>query len=99
MLKREFFDEVSEKVTDVTGVELCKMLISHSEECTDAKYILVKALSKIGFSDTDISMQIGCTRQAVGYIKNNYKKSDKWILSNHWQIVSKWIESKYLMSK
>ena len=99
MRKEDIFQELAGKVAEVTGVGYNDVLGNHSEECTDARYILVKALAKLGFTDTDISIHIGCTRQAVGYLRNNYKKAGKWILSSYWQIVSKWMENKYFERK
>lgn len=98
-MKREIFNEVIKKVEETTGVNRDNMMKCTSEECTDARYILIMALCKLGMSDTEIGKFIGRTRQAVNYLKNSYKKVNKWTIANDWQAVSKWVSNEYLTSK
>lgn len=95
-MKQNLFTQVSEKVSETTGISIPDMLTSVSEECTDARYLLIRALTALSFTDIDIARHIGRTRQAVGYLRSKYKRSKKWTLANDWKTISKWIESNYL---
>ena len=95
-MKQNIFTQVSEKVSETTGIPIPDMLSSCTEECTDARYLLICALTALSFTDIDIARHIGRTRQAVGYLRNKYKRSRKWTLANDWKTISKWLESNYL---
>ena len=99
MKKENLFTQVSEKVSEITGIEISQMLSSTTEECTDARYLLIRALSALDFTDIDIARHIGRSRQAVGYLRSKYKKSRKWTIANDWQSLRKWIENTFLNSK
>jgi hypothetical protein len=99
MKKENLFSLVSEKVSEVTGIGIPQMLSSTTEECTDARYLLIRALSALDFTDIDIARHIGRSRQAVGYLRSKYKKSRKWTIANDWQSLRKWIENTFLNSK
>lgn len=96
MKKENLFTQVSEKVSEITGIEIPQMLSSTTEECTDARYLLIRALTALSFTDIDIARHIGRTRQAVGYLRSRYKRSKKWTLANDWKIIVKWLENNYL---
>lgn len=98
MKNEDIFEEVMSVVSDVTGMSERDILTSRTEEATDSRYLLVRALSKLGFTDTELASTLGCTRQAVGYLRNRYKKSGKWVLENGWKSISKWVENRYLDS-
>jgi len=98
-MKTKFFNEILQKVADVTGLDREKILYGKCEESTDARYILIHALYKVGMSLLDIANLTCRTRQAVGYLMNNYKKSQKWMLENDLKSVLKWVESNYFSSK
>lgn len=98
-MKQNLFTQVSEKVSETTGIAIADMLSSVTEECTDARYLLIRALTALSFTDIDIARHIGRTRQAVGYLRSKYKRSKKWTLANDWKTISKWIENNYLQSK
>lgn len=99
MKKEEIYLDVYNKVIEITGVE--KEVLNHSqcENGTDARYLLVNALNKLGMTDTEVSVLLGKTRQSVGYLRHNYKKSDKWMLANQWKELRKWLESEYFSCK
>ena len=99
MCKKELFNEVLGKVCELTELSEEKVYKSNMEECVDARYLLVKALYKLGFTDTEVSELIHHTRQSIGYLRNNYKKSNKWILANNWKAICKWLEYNYLSNK
>ena len=95
-MKQNLFTQVSEKVSETTGIAIPDMLTSVSEECTDARYLLIRALTALSFTDIDIARHIGRTCQAVGYLRSKIKSSKKWTLANDWKTISKWLESNYL---
>lgn len=95
-MKQNLFTQVSEKVSETTGIAISDMLSSVREECTDARYLLIRALTALSFTDIDIARHIGRTRQAVGYLRNRYKRSKKWTLANDWKTICKWLENNYL---
>lgn len=95
MCKEGIFQEVLNKVTEVTGIDSNEVKSSKMEYATDARYILIKALVRLGFSNWDISVFLGCSRQAVGYMYNHYKRT-KWTLENDLKCVLNWVENEYL---
>lgn len=98
-MKKELFKEVCKKVEEVTGTTEQDIMQSTNEESTDARYILVLSLYRLGLTDTEIGKFIGRTRQAVNYLRNCYKKSNKWSLNHDWQAISKWLANEFLTSK
>lgn len=99
MRKDEVFRDVMEVVARVTGLSERELLESRTEEATDGRYLVVRALAKLGFTDSDSASVLGCTRQAVGYLRNRYKKAGKWLLENEWKSLRKWLENEYLEGK
>lgn len=71
-MKDSIFNEVLEKVSEVTGIERTTIIHSNKEEATDARYILIKVLVSMGFTESEISEKLGCKRQAVNYAKNHF---------------------------
>ena len=99
MTKNEIFTEIAQKVTEVTGVPHNDLIQSQREASTDARHLLVRALYKVGLTDSDTASLIGKTRQAVAHMRHHYARGDKWLLENHWQIISKWLANNYFQSK
>lgn len=99
MKKEILFHQVSELVSETTGIPVPSMLTSTAEDCTDARYLLVRALTALDFTDSDIARHVGRTRQAVGYLRSKYKKCEKWTIANSWKTISKQIENRYFQSK
>lgn len=99
MNKQIIFSQVSAFVADTTGIPVPLMLTSTAEDCTDARFLLIRALSTLSLTDTDIARCIGRTRQAVGYLRSSYKRGRKWTIENDWQTIRKWIENQYFKSK
>lgn len=89
---------MADKVTEVTGVGQEELIQSQKEASTDARHLLVRALSKIGFTDSDIASLIGKTRQSVGYMRHHYMRGNKWLQEKNWQIISKWMENNYFQA-
>lgn len=98
-MKENLFQSVSAFVSETTGIEVPCMLSSTTEECTDARYLLIRALSALDFTDIDIARHIGRTRQAVGYLRSKYKRCKKWTIANDWKIIRQWLENNYFKSK
>lgn len=94
MCKEELFNEVLEVVSNVTGIDPKEIVNSRKEECSDARYILVKFLSK-RIPSVNIGELLGRTRQGVGSILNR-DKAENWIISRNWQETVKQLESKGL---
>lgn len=98
-MKTELFNEILNKVAEETELDKESILHSNKEECTDARYILIQSLIRLGFTDTDMAALMGKSRQTICYMRNSYKKVGKWTLENDLQSIRKWVENKYLSSK
>ncbi len=94
MCKEELFNQVLEVVSNVTGIDPKEIVKSRKEECSDARYILVKFLSK-RIPSVNIGELLGRTRQGIGSILNR-DKAENWIMSRNWQETVKQLESKGL---
>ena len=94
MCKEELFNQVLEVVSNVTGIDPKEIVKSRKEECSDARYILVKFLSK-RIPSVNIGELLGRTRQGVGSILNR-NKAENWIISRNWKETVKQLESKGL---
>jgi hypothetical protein len=78
-MKESIFNEVLQKVAEVTGIDPSSIIHSNKEECTDARYILIKVLLSMGFTENEVSGKLGCKRQAVNYAKNHFDdRLRKW---------------------
>lgn len=78
-MKDSIFNEVLEKVSNATEVNVDSILHSNKEECVDARYILIKVLVSMGFTESEVSGKLGCKRQAVNYAKNHFdERLRKW---------------------
>lgn len=97
MKKEEIFEEVLSVVSEVTGVGKADIRANRNEESTDARYILVRYLSKIIPCST-ISGLLGRTRQGIHSILAR-DKGDSWMVSTNWKEVVKRLESKYFIIK
>lgn len=98
MKKKEIYRDIVDMVVEVTGIEECEILKSNREECSDARYVLVLALSKI-MSDCEIGKLINKSRQGVYFIKSNDAKLKKWSVASNWKAISKRIASNYFICK
>ena len=65
----ELYQDIIITVCDVTGIDEADILHSNREECADARYLLVMALSKM-MTDEEIGRVIHRTRQGVSYCGN-----------------------------
>lgn len=91
MCKEELFNKTLDIVSSVTGISENDILKSRTEECSDARYILVKFLwSRLPC--VVIGNLIGRTRQGVRSIMNR-EKADTWLVNRNWKEVVKQLES------
>lgn len=78
-MKTKLFNEILDKVAEVTEIHPEEIFKSNKEECTDARYILIQLLFKMGFTDTEVSERMGCSRQSINYAKNHFEERlGKW---------------------
>lgn len=92
MCKSEIFKEVLQTVCDVTGLSEHDVLFCKTEECTDARFLLVKYLWRL-MSCVSIGQLINRTRQGVISILQR-KKGDSWLMERNWKEIVKRLESK-----
>lgn len=97
MSNEEVFEDVLHSVSDVTGLSSKEILYNRNEECTDARYLLVKYLWRL-MSCVCIGKMIGRTRQGVRSIMER-TKGDTWLLTRNWKEIVKRLESKGYESK
>jgi hypothetical protein len=92
MCKDEIFKEVLQTVCDVTGLSERDVLFCKTEECTDARFLLVKYLWRL-MPCVSIGKLIGRTRQGVNAILQR-EKGDSWLMGRNWKEIVKRLESK-----
>ena len=97
MSNEEIFEDVLHSVSDITGLSSKEILYNRNEECTDARYLLVKYLWRL-MSCVCIGKMIGRTRQGVRSIMER-TKGDTWLLTRNWKEIVKRLESKGYESK
>lgn len=92
MCKGEIFKEVLQTVCDVTGLSEQDVLFCKTEECTDARFLLVKYLWRL-MPCVSIGQLISRTRQGVNAILQR-GKGDSWLMERNWKEIVKRLESK-----
>lgn len=97
MCKERIFKELMEVVSEITGISESDILLSRTEECTDARYLLVKYLWRF-LPCACIGELIGRTRQGVRSIMQR-EKGDTWLMVRNWKEIVKRMESKGYESK
>lgn len=97
MSKDEVFNEALQTVSDVTGLSSKEILYNRNEECTDARFLLVKYLWR-WMPVVCIGGLIGRTRQGVRSILQR-EKGDTWLMKRNWEEVVKQMESKGFKGK
>ena len=97
MSNEEIFEDVLHSVSDVTELSSKEILYNRNEECTDARYLLVKYLWRL-MSCVCIGKMIGRTRQGVRSIMER-TKGDTWLMERNWKEIVKRLESKGYESK
>lgn len=85
-MKTKIFNEILGKVAEVTEIDSDNILHSNKEECVDARYVLIQLLFKMGFTDTEVSERMGCSRQSVNYAKNHFEERlGKWSVRTNYR--------------
>ena len=97
MSNEEIFEDVLHSVSDVTGLSSKEILYNRNEECTDARYLLVRYLWRL-MPCVCIGKMIGRTRQGVRSIMAR-TKGDTWLMERNWKEIVKRLESKGYESK
>ena len=97
MKNEDIFEDVLSVVSDVTGVERTDIRANRNEVSTDARYILVRYLSRL-MSCATIGVLLGRTRQGVRSILSR-DKVDTWLVETNWKEVVKRLSSKYFICK
>ena len=92
MSTSEIFEEVLQTVCDVTGLSERDVLFCKTEECTDARFLLVKYLWRL-MPCVSIGKLISRTRQGVNAILQR-GKGDGWLMERNWKEIVKRLESK-----
>lgn len=92
MKKYEIFRDVMEVVSAVTGLSERDIVLSRTEEATDARYLLVKFLWRM-MPCVSIGKLIGRTRQGVRSIMQR-GKGDTWMMARNWEEIVKEMERK-----
>lgn len=73
MNRREYFDFILGKVCEMTELSVEKVCKSNLEECVDARYVVIAALSD-KLSDKQIAEVSGWSVQLVNKAKNSFHK-------------------------
>ena len=85
---KDLYQTVVGVVCNITEINEIDILHSNKEECADARFLLVKALS-YKLTDNEIASLINRTRQGVNSIKNTTQKLSKWSVASNWKAISK----------
>lgn len=89
MKKEDLFDAVMSKVSECTGICREDILCRKTEECTDARSILVQVLSRY-LSDTQIAGMLRITSRGVNYLRNTFSsRTSKWFVRSNYEAVVK----------
>lgn len=94
-MKTELFNEILNKVADVTELDKESILHSNKEECTDARYVVVAVLTE-RLSDRQIAEVSGWSIQLVNKAKNSFKDRCRfrWGLKETYKELLSFIDSK-----
>lgn len=97
----KIFNEVVKIVSEHTGSDTKLMIKDKHEEFVNYRVILINALSKVGYSDTEIANKLGLTRQGVNWLKNKLstRTNRNIVLSSIWQNIVKELASNQFISK
>lgn len=76
-MKDSIFNEVLEKVSEVTELNNTDILHSNKEECVDARYVAIAILSE-KLSDKQIAEVSGWSIQLVSKAKNAFRERCKF---------------------
>ena len=89
MKKEELFNAVIGKVSECTGIPRDDILRRKTEECTDARSILVQVLSRY-LSDTQIATMLRITARGVNYLRNTFSsRTSKWFVRSNYEAIVK----------
>ena len=69
-MKREIFNKCLEAVEEVTDMKFPKIMLSRTDESVCARMLLVRVLTDVGFSESDIAEYTFMKQQRINYLKN-----------------------------
>lgn len=94
-MKTELFNEILNRVAEVTELDKESILHSNKEECTDARYVVVAVLTE-RLSDRQIAEVSGWSIQLVNKAKNSFKDRCRfrWGLKETYKELLSFIDSK-----
>lgn len=88
MKTTEIFERTLQTVTEVTDIPRHELLSSNCEECVDARFLLVLALSKM-LTDSEIARLMCRTRRGIAYLRQSEHKMHKWLVRRNWEEIEK----------
>lgn len=85
-MKHEIYNQAVSCVLKHTEIGFEMLIKSNREECADARCLLVCALSRFGFTDTEVAELMGVTRQCVSKLRTSLDlRKRKWSVRTNWQ--------------
>lgn len=85
----DMYKNVVAVVCEITGIEEKPMLHSNKEACVDARSILINTLTRMGFTECEISTLTGLSQQCVNKLKNNFQsRLTKWSVRTNLQSIN-----------
>lgn len=77
MKPKVLYDAALRMVCELTGLTSDEVLRCKTEECTDARCVLVACLSRY-LTDTQIAAHMSLTRQGVCYLRHSFTESRQY---------------------
>lgn len=72
--EEEIYKRILNAVLSVTELTEQQLLFSRTEECVDARCVLIELLTKCGFSDSRCAKHTQRTRSAVCMMRNRFRE-------------------------
>lgn len=73
-MKKQIFEKCLEAVETATDMEWHKVMQSRTDEAVCARMLLVRVLTDVGFSESDIAEYTFMKQQRINYLKNEALK-------------------------
>lgn len=70
MNERECYDKIIEIVAKETGISRERILHCNSEDCVDARHILIGVMAQFGYTDKMLSAMTGLSRECCCISRN-----------------------------
>lgn len=69
-MKKEIFNKCLEAIEETTDMKFPKIMQSRTDEAVCARMLLVRVLTDVGFSESDIREYTFMKQQRINYLKN-----------------------------